>query len=48
MYRVFNIGIGMVLIVDKDSVSKIQDLIPETTFVIGELIEGSKKVQLVH
>ena len=48
MYRVFNMGIGMVLIVDKDSASKIQGLIPETTFVIGELIEGNKKTQFVN
>jgi len=48
MYRVFNMGIGMVLIADKDSVHEIQKLIPEKTFVIGELIEGRKKVQLVH
>ena len=48
MYRVFNMGIGMVLIADKDSVHEIQKLIPEKTFVIGELSEGRKKVQLVH
>ena len=47
MYRVFNMGLGMIAIVDKESVSTIQTLIPETTFVIGELIEGYKKVQLV-
>jgi len=44
MYRVFNMGIGMVLVVDKNMVSKIQELIPEETFVIGELIEGQKQV----
>ncbi len=47
MYRVFNMGIGMIIIVDKDSVSKTQNLIPETTFVIGELVDGHKTVQLV-
>lgn len=47
IYRVFNMGIGMIAIVDKDTVSKIQSLIPETTFVIGELVAGHKKVQLV-
>jgi len=47
MYRVFNMGIGMVLIVDKNSVSEVQKLIPETSFVIGELIAGHKKVQLI-
>jgi len=48
MYRVFNMGIGMVLIAGKDSVHEIQKLIPEKTFLIGKLIEGCKKVQLVH
>ena len=47
MYRVFNMGIGMIVIIDKDSVSNIQNLIPETTFVIGELVAGHKKAQLV-
>jgi phosphoribosylformylglycinamidine cyclo-ligase len=47
MYRVFNMGFGMIAIVDKDSVSKVQNLIPEATFVIGELVKGHKKVQLV-
>lgn len=48
MYRVFNMGIGMVLIVDMDAVVRIQNLIPEVTFVIGELVRGNQKVQLVH
>lgn len=47
MYRVFNMGIGMIAIVDKDLVSEIQSRIPEKTFVIGELVSGSKKVQLI-
>jgi phosphoribosylaminoimidazole synthetase len=48
MYRVFNMGIGMVVITDKIKAAEIQEWIPERTFVIGELIEGSKKVQLVN
>jgi phosphoribosylformylglycinamidine cyclo-ligase len=47
MYRVFNMGIGMIAIVDQASLAKVQDCIPEETFVIGELVEGHKKVQLV-
>ena len=46
MHRVFNMGIGMVAIVDKDSASEIQKLIPETTFVIGELTDGQRKAIL--
>jgi phosphoribosylformylglycinamidine cyclo-ligase/phosphoribosylamine--glycine ligase/phosphoribosylformylglycinamidine cyclo-ligase len=48
MYRVFNMGIGMVIIVDKESTSKIRNQIPEKTFVIGELIQGKKKVNLIN
>jgi len=48
MYRVFNMGIGMIVVVDKESVRKIQQSISEETFVIGELAAGHKKVQLVN
>ena len=47
MYRVFNMGIGMIAIVEKSKAAEIQEWIPEKTFLIGELVEGSKKVQLV-
>ena len=47
MYRVFNMGIGMVVVVDKTKVVEVQKLIPEQTFIIGELVKGKKKVQLV-
>jgi phosphoribosylaminoimidazole (AIR) synthetase len=40
-------GIGMIAIVDKEAASKIQSLIKEPSFVIGELVSGSKKVQLI-
>jgi phosphoribosylformylglycinamidine cyclo-ligase len=46
MYRVFNMGIGMVVIVDKQQVDALQHAIPEETFIIGELIEGNRKVIL--
>ncbi len=47
MYRVFNMGIGMVIIADKTKAAKIQKLIPEKIFVIGELVKGEKKVRLI-
>jgi phosphoribosylformylglycinamidine cyclo-ligase len=46
MYRVFNMGIGMVVIVDKEDVDKLQKAIPEQTFIVGEIIEGQRKVIL--
>ena len=46
MYRVFNMGIGMVAIVDKAILVDLQKSIPEPTFVIGELVKGEQKVIL--
>jgi len=46
MYRVFNMGIGMIIIIDKAIVADFQSSILESTFVIGELINGERKVIL--
>jgi len=46
MYRVFNMGIGMIAIVDKSQAADFQASISEQTFVIGELVEGEQKVIL--
>jgi phosphoribosylformylglycinamidine cyclo-ligase/phosphoribosylamine--glycine ligase/phosphoribosylformylglycinamidine cyclo-ligase len=46
MYRVFNMGIGMVMVADKTSATEIQNLIPEETFIIGELSAGNRKTRL--
>jgi phosphoribosylformylglycinamidine cyclo-ligase len=46
MYRVFNMGIGMIAIVDKSQATEFQAAVEEPTFVIGELVKGEKKVKL--
>jgi len=46
MYRVFNMGIGMVAIVDKSVVSDFQASVSERNFIVGELVEGERKVIL--
>ncbi len=46
MYRVFNMGIGMVAIVDRAKVAEFQAALTEETFVIGELTPGNKVVVL--
>ncbi len=46
MYRVFNMGIGMIAIVAPQDVTSVQSVIPEETYVIGHLISGNKKVVL--
>lgn len=45
MYRVFNMGIGMVAIVEKDLTSQFQKTVGGT-FIIGELVYGEQKVIL--
>ena len=47
MYRVFNMGIGMIAVISKADVAEIQKKIPEPTYVIGELIEGERKAHLL-
>ncbi len=45
MYRTFNMGVGMVLVVDE---SDVDEIISETDgYVIGKLIKGKKEVELV-
>ena len=46
MYRVFNMGIGMVVIADKSVVADFQSSVSEQTFIIGELVDGESKVIL--
>ena len=46
MYRVFNMGIGMVAIVDRSIVADLQESISEPTFIIGELVDGERNVVL--
>jgi len=47
MHRVFNMGIGMVVVVAKEHVEKVQKAIPEETYVIGELTKGERKTRLL-
>ncbi|MCL5069982.1 MAG: AIR synthase-related protein, partial [Actinobacteria bacterium] len=47
MFRVFNMGIGMVLIIDPDDyekVNKISSLAGEEIFKIGTVTEGNREV----
>jgi len=46
MYRVFNMGIGMIAIVEKSLAPEVQEQIPEETFIIGELVRGKGKTVL--
>ncbi len=45
MYRTFNMGVGMVLVVDKKN---LQDVLENSDgYVIGEIIDGNQKVQMI-
>ena len=46
MYQVFNMGIGMIAIVDRSRADDFQASIGERTFIIGELVRGERKVIL--
>jgi phosphoribosylformylglycinamidine cyclo-ligase len=46
MYRVFNMGIGMLAIIAKEDLERVQKAIGEETWVVGELAAGEKKVIL--
>lgn len=46
MYRIFNMGIGMIIITSSEFVSLLQTLIPESLWQIGNLTVGERKVTL--
>ncbi|MEW5868041.1 MAG: phosphoribosylamine--glycine ligase [Chloroflexota bacterium] len=46
MYRVFNMGIGMLVAASPQDVEALQAVIPETLYPIGELVPGGEKVAL--
>ena len=50
MYHVLNMGIGMVLIVSKHFASSIMKKLKrmkEDAFIIGKVVKGNKKVEMV-
>ena len=46
MYRVFNMGIGMLAVTAAERVAELRGCLSEETFVIGELVDGPKGVDL--
>jgi len=47
LHRTLNMGVGMVLVCDRHEAQDIRAAIDEPTWVIGELVEGAKHVELV-
>jgi phosphoribosylformylglycinamidine cyclo-ligase len=46
MYRVFNMGIGMLLVVARENADRVRRAIPEETWIVGGLVAGECKVTL--
>lgn len=46
MYRVFNMGIGMIVVIAPDQVQPFRSSIGEPTWTIGEVVQGEKRVNL--
>jgi phosphoribosylamine--glycine ligase/phosphoribosylaminoimidazole synthetase len=40
MYRVFNMGIGMVIVVDPHNAEIVRRAVPEQTWIVGEIVAG--------
>jgi phosphoribosylaminoimidazole synthetase len=47
LYRTLNMGIGMVVVCAADDVATVQGSVDEPTWVIGRLVAGARRVQLV-
>ena len=45
MYGTFNMGIGMVIVVDENHATKVLDLL-EDAYIVGEITEGEEKIVL--
>ncbi len=47
MHRVFNMGLGLILICAPEAAAELQAALPEASHIIGELIAGEKRVTLL-
>ena len=46
MFRAFNMGVGMVLVVEEQNVDKVLET-AEGSYVIGEILEGQRRVEMI-
>ncbi|ADC88884.1 phosphoribosylformylglycinamidine cyclo-ligase [Thermocrinis albus DSM 14484] len=46
MFRVFNMGVGFILVVDKDHLDKVTETLPDA-FIIGEVLRGERSVEIL-
>lgn len=45
MFGTFNMGVGMVVVVDSSDVEKVLELLPDA-YTIGEITESAEKIEL--
>ena len=46
MFRTFNMGVGMIIVLEKGDFDKAKELIPEA-FYLGEILKGSREVEIL-
>lgn len=46
MFHVFNMGLGMLVIVPREQANRIDAALPDAAYVVGEIVTGSKQVIL--
>ena len=46
MFGTFNMGVGMVVVVDEQNVSKVLELLDDA-YEIGEIVENPEKIKLL-
>lgn len=46
MFHVFNMGLGMLVIVPREQVNRIDAALPDAAYVVGEIIAGNKQIIL--
>ena len=46
MYKVFNMGIGMLIVIDKNDISKASHALDDKSIVIGKIIKDRQDIIL--
>ena len=47
MYRTFNMGVGMVLVVSQEAAPQVSKIVGEYVYEIGRVVEGEKEVRFI-
>lgn len=47
MFRTFNMGVGMILVLDRDDVEKALQILGDRAFICGEITKGERSVEIL-